>query len=545
MRSTWRHSTVFAAVAAWALLVTGCSGRSGGSAGEAEPKGQGEAGEFSIGIIEPEHLLPPTTNATNDMQVLLVLFTGLVEYDARTAEPVNAMAESITSSDQQTWTIRIKEGWTFHDGEPVTARSFVDAWNFGAYAPNAAGNASSYAKIAGYDDLQGDPTATPPVSPRTKAMSGLAVVDDTTFTVRLKEPFSQFPLTLGFQAFYPLPRVALADPKAFEEAPVGNGPYRMDGRWRHDEGIRVKRFTGYQGRPAAAETIDFKIYVKKDTAYRDFQAGALDIATELPAEEIAGARRDNGERYVEQQSSGLNYLGFPLYQPAFQRKEIRQAISLAIDRKAIVDAIYGGEKEPARSIVFPRLPGARTDACGLCTLDVPRAQQLLARAGGWTGGALHIWFATGRDHEASMEAVANQLRRHLGITDVKFDTPEFAEFFSAVKAHKVNGLFRLNWLMDYPSPQAYLQPLFSSTSSSNRAGYANPEVDALIAEGDRAPSIEAGLRSYQAAEDLILDDMPVIPLWFGKNQAVHSERVDDVEIDLLGRVRVEEVRVRG
>ncbi|HEY3238745.1 MAG TPA: ABC transporter substrate-binding protein, partial [Acidimicrobiia bacterium] len=279
------------------LLVTACN--SGGS----EPEGQG-GGErvFSLGIIEPEHLLPPTTNATNDMQVLFVLFTGLVEYDAQTAKPANAMAESIASDDQQAWTIKIKPGWTFHNGEPVTARSYVDAWNFGAYAPNAAGNSSSFAKVEGYDDLQGDPAATPPVPPRAKEMSGLRVVDDTTFTVRLKEPFSQFPLTLGFQAFYPLPRVALDDPKGFEEQPVGNGPFMMDGPWHHDDSIRVKRYPAYQGPPAAADAIEFKIYVKKETAYRDFQAGALDVTTELPSQEIPGARKTYGRRYVEQLS---------------------------------------------------------------------------------------------------------------------------------------------------------------------------------------------------------------------------------------------------
>src|SRR5918996_5853056 len=242
------------------LVVGACN--TGGSGSEGEGAGDDT---FSIGIVEPEHLFPPTTNATNDMQVLFVLFTGLVAYDPQTAKPANAMAESITSPDQQNWTIRIKEGWTFHDGEPVTARSFVDAWNFGAYAPNAAGNSSSFAKVVGYDDLQGDPAATPPVAPAAKEMSGLRVVDDTTFTVALEEPFSQFPLTLGFQAFYPLPKVALADPKKFEEAPVGNGPYQMDGRWQHDESIRVKRYPDYQGPPAAADAIEFKIYVKKET----------------------------------------------------------------------------------------------------------------------------------------------------------------------------------------------------------------------------------------------------------------------------------------
>jgi ABC-type oligopeptide transport system substrate-binding subunit len=522
------------------LLVAACS--SGGS--ETEGGGGGEKA-FSIGIIEPEHLLPPTTNATNDMQVLFVLFTGLVEYDAQTAAPANVMAESITSPDQQEWTIKIKGGWTFHDGEPVTARSFVDAWNFGAYAPNAAGNSSSFAKIEGYDDLQGDPAATPPVPPPAREMSGLRVVDDTTFTVRLVEPFSQFPVTLGFQAFYPLPRAALDDPKRFEEQPVGNGPFMMDGPWRHDESIRVKRYPDYQGPPPAADAIEFKIYVKKETAYRDFQSGELDITTELPATEIPGARETYGSRFVEQLSSGLNYLGLPLYQPAYARKEIRQAISLAIDRQGIIDKIFDGEKDPARSIVFPALPGTRTDACKLCDLDVDRARALLAQGGGWKGGTLHIWFAIGRDHEQSMEAVANQLRTNLGITDVKFETPEFAVFFGAVKAHQVTGPFRLNWLMDYPSPQAYLAPLFGSKSSSNRAGYANPKVDELVAAGDRAPSIEEGLKYYQEAEDLILDDMPLIPLWFAKNQGVHSERTDGVVIDLLGRVRVADVSVVG
>jgi ABC-type oligopeptide transport system substrate-binding subunit len=522
------------------LVLTACNSGGSGSGGE---EGGGGGDSFSIGIIEPEHLFPPTTNATNDMQVLFVLFTGLVAYDPQTARPANAMAESITSSDQQNWTIKIKPGWTFHDGEPVTARSFVDAWNFGAYAPNAAGNSSSFSKVVGYDDLQGDASATPPAPPRAKEMSGLRVVDDTTFTVALREPFSQFPLTLGFQAFYPLPTVALADPEKFEDAPVGNGPYQMDGTWQHDELIRVKRYPDYQGPPGAAGAIEFKIYVKKETAYRDFQAGALDISTELPAQEIPAAKTTYGERYVEQLSSGLNYLGLPIYQPAFARKEVRQALSLAIDRREIIDKIYGGDKDPAHSIVFPALPGTRTDACKLCELDVARARQLLAAGGGWTGGTLHIWFAIGRDHEVPMEAVANQLRANLGITDVKFETPEFAVFFGAVKAHEVTGPFRLNWLMDYPSPQAYLQPLFSSASSSNRAGYSNPRVDELIAEGDRAPSIEAGLPSYQAAEDLILDDMPVIPLWFAKNQAVHSERTDNVVIDLLGRVQVQDVAV--
>src|SRR5438046_309825 len=120
--------------------LTGCSAGGGDlkeAAGARLPDGQWRGGAFSVSASEPEHLMPANATTTADGQVLSALFTGLVEYDPKTAEPRNAMAASITTDDQRTWTIRIKPGWTFHDGEPVTARSFVDAWNFAAYAPNA------------------------------------------------------------------------------------------------------------------------------------------------------------------------------------------------------------------------------------------------------------------------------------------------------------------------------------------------------------------------------------------------------------------------
>jgi oligopeptide transport system substrate-binding protein len=502
-----RQSRGIAALVLSIILLAGaCSSGGGEESGERAADGQVRGGEFSISIEEPTHLLPQNTNDAFGGQVLSALFTGLVEYDVDTAEPRNALAESITSSDQQTWTIKLKDGWTFHNGEPVTARSFVDAWNFAAYAPNAQGNASFFAKVEGYDALQGDPDATPPVPPTAKEMTGLAVVDDTTFTVRLKEPFSQFPITLGYQAYYPLPKVAFSDPKAFEQQPIGNGPFMMDGAWRHDEGIRVKAYPGYQGRPARADAVEFRIYAPGETAVRDLQGGNLDIVRSVAVQDVAALRAEFPDGFVERPSPEFNYLGFPLHDPAFAKKELRQAFSMAIDRKAIIEAIFEGANEPAASVIAPVVPGARRDPCSACRFDKERARQLLARAGGWKG-TLRLWFRTGKDNEEPMEAIANQLRQNLGITDVTFETMELAEFFSLIKAKKVTGPFRLSWLMDYPSPQSYLEPLYSSTSSSNRTGYVNPQVDQLIAD--------------------------------------HSERVDGVVIDPLRRIRVQDVQVVG
>ncbi|HVW32511.1 MAG TPA: ABC transporter substrate-binding protein [Acidimicrobiia bacterium] len=524
-----------------AVVVLGACSPGGGSLQEAAgvrmADGRVRGGAFSLSIGEPEHLMPANATTSDDGQVLSALFTGLVDYDPTTAEPRNALAESITTADQRTWTIRLKPGWTFHNGEPVTARSFVDAWNFAAYAGNGNGNAGYFAKIEGYDALQAD-------HPATRSMTGLTVVDDTTFTVRLTDSFSQFPILLGFQAFYPLPRAAYGDVRAFEEAPIGNGPYEMDGRWHHDESIRLKRFPAYQGPPAGADRIEFRIYSKPGGGYEDLLAGNLDVATDVPPDQLANAKAEFKSGYQERRSSAFYYLGFPLWDRAFGRKELRQAISLAIDRDAIVRAIYDNTRAPAHSVINPLVPGSRPDACSLCAYDPARARRLLAAAGGWHG-PLQLWFSTSAENQPALEAVANMLRTNLGITDIRFNVFDFAQFLGLVKARKVTGPFFSSWVMDYPSPNTYIAPLYTAGARTNRTGYTNPAVDAHIAEGDRAPSVAAAILAYQAAEDVILDDMPVIPLWFGKTRAVHGERVAHVVIDPFSRIRVADVQVVG
>jgi oligopeptide transport system substrate-binding protein len=519
--------------------LVGCSAGGGvkEAAGVRLADGQVRGGMFSVSADEPEHLLPANATTTADGQIVSALFTGLVEYDTQTAEPRNAMAESITSDDQRTWTIRIKSGWTFHDGEPVTARSFVDAWNDAAYGPNANGNSSYFNKVEGYAALQSD-------HPATKEMSGLTVVDDTTFTVRLVEGFSQFPILLGFPAFYPLPQSAYGDRRAYEEAPVGNGPYEMDGRWRHNESIRLRRFPAYKGPAPYADEVEFRIYSQPDGGYNDLLAGNVDIAKDVPPDQLAAAKAEFKSGFIERRSSAFNYLGFPLWDNAFARKELRQAFSLAIDREAIVKAIYNGTREPAHSVINPLVPGSRPDACRLCTFDPARARGLLASAGGWSG-PLELWFSTSAENQPAIEAVANMLRTTLGITDIRFHVFDFAQFLSLVKARKVTGPFFSNWLMDYPSPQSYIAPLYTAGASTNRTGYANPLVDRHIADGDRAPSPAAAVPAYQAAEDVILDDMPVIPLWFEKTRAVHGDRVTHVAIDPFSHIRVQDVQVVG
>ena len=120
-----------------------------------------------------------------------------------------AAAESIKSDDNKVWTVKLKAGWTFHNGEPVNSDSYINAWNHGAYGPNGQNNNYFFERIEGYAELHPtDPDgegAQKAPTPKTKKMTGLAKVDETTFTVTLAAPFADFPAVMGYTAFYPLP----------------------------------------------------------------------------------------------------------------------------------------------------------------------------------------------------------------------------------------------------------------------------------------------------------------------------------------------------
>ncbi|MGW5016232.1 ABC transporter substrate-binding protein, partial [Micromonospora chalcea] len=123
-------------LAAWAALplavtlgLTAC-GSGGGSGGAGNPDAA-----VRIEIAEPQHLVPTNTNETSGSQVLSALFSPLVDYDEAN-KPHEVAADSVTTSDNKVWTIKLKPGYTFHNGEKVTADNYIDAWNYGAYAPN-------------------------------------------------------------------------------------------------------------------------------------------------------------------------------------------------------------------------------------------------------------------------------------------------------------------------------------------------------------------------------------------------------------------------
>ena len=273
-----------------------------------EPTDEGDEAasgdRVSTYIGQPESLTPTNNTESEGNAVLSALFTTLIEYDSENNyEPVMANAASIETEDNQTYVVTLNEGWTFHDGTPVTAESYVNAWNYAAYAPNAQSVAGFFLPIAGYEDMQcgtttdadgeevADCDTAPPAA---DTLSGLTVDSETQFTITLTEAEPFFITRLGYPAYAPLPESFYDDPAAFDRAPIGNGPFMMAGEWEDDVVINTDAYPDYQGTPAQIPGIEFRIYADVNTAVTDLVAGNLDIVDAVPRFVVAAFLIDTG-----------------------------------------------------------------------------------------------------------------------------------------------------------------------------------------------------------------------------------------------------------
>lgn len=498
----------------------------------------------SIGIGEPKFLVPSTTTESNGSDVLHALFTPLVEYDDA-FRPYEVAAESITTSDNKVWTIKLKPGWTFHNGEPVTSDSYINAWNAGAWGPNAHDGNFFFDKIQGYPDLN---PADAKTAPKAKKLSGLVKKDDLTFEVTLRDPYVNFKSMIGYTAFYPLPLAAFADvaenriAPSYQEAPIGQGAFKMKGVWQHDQLIQTERYDGYQGpvKPKV-DGIAFKLYQSFPTQYQDLLAGQLDIVPKIPIEAMASAHTDLGNRFQQSPASVIQILAFPTFDPKYRNVAIRRAISMAIDRDEISKTIFLDSQKTLRSFVSPVVPGYRENTCGeTCAYQPAKAKALFESAGGAkaVGGRIQITYNNDGGHKPWVDAVCNQLRANLGVDCTGNPEAKFADMLTKAEKKIPIGAFRMGWIFDYPAMENYLGPLYATRGSSNYYGYSNPEFDRLVAAGDRAASPTEATALYQQAEDILARDVPVLPLWYRPATFGFSTRVKNVSLDVFERVEL-------
>lgn len=540
MRGTTRTVAV-AGISAAALLLAGCGGSSDDEGSTDTAKA---GGAITVRGCNPENpLVAGNTSETCGGNVLDVVTAKLVHYDVETSKPENDIAESIDTTDNQNFTVKLKKDYKFSDGTVVKAKNFVDAWNYTAYGPNGQKGSYFFEPIEGFNDLQstdpdGEEGPQKAPEPKAKEMSGLKVVDDTTFTIKTSGKVSNLPVRLGYTAFAPQPDSFFADPKTFGDKPVAAGPYKVDA-WTKNSEIKLSRNDNYSGEyKGKADNITFKIYQDSNAAYADVQANQLDVTDDLPSSALIDEKykSDLPDRASVKPVGIIQTITTPsLKVDPNYTPEVKKAISMAIDRDTITKQIFNGLRQPASGWVSPVVDGYKADVCGeACVYDPAKAKAALEAAGGFKGGKMTLSYNADSAHKDWTEATCNSIKQALGVDCVATPVVDFSTFRQQITDRKMKGMFRTGWQMDYPSIENFLTPIYGTGAASNDGDYSNPEFDAKLKEAAAATDATESNKLYQEAEAILAKDMASIPLWYQTQGMGWSEKVSNVKMNGFG-----------
>lgn len=471
-----------------------------------------KGGTLNIEVTEPASLDPPLATTSEDYILTKHLFRGLVTYHPKTAKVLPGVATKWEpNADFTKWTFTLRKGTKFSNGEEVTAESFVRGWT-------RALTGDTFANGLGYHMLP-IKGATELSEGKTTTLGGVKATDKYTLEVELVESHAEFFVRTGYVGpFAPVPSDAAiqAQKPSFGEFPIGNGPFKMKEAWAHNQQIVLVPNETYFGEKPFASEVVFKILTDPDAAFLEWEAGNIDWVRPPPGK-LAEVKNDKQHYLFGTESTvGTDFLLATLEKKPTNERKFRQAISMAIDRQKISDAVFSGTKTPATSVIPPSVPGYRkAGPCKYCKLDPTAAKKALSESGVAPGAKVELWYNASGGHGPWIEAVAANLKENLGLNAVPVGRADsFGVYLKAVKALNEGAMVRFAWGMDYPTPDNFLFPLFGTGSSDNYNGYSSAEFDAKVKEARAQKDASARIKLYQEAEDILLEELPQIPIWY-------------------------------
>jgi peptide/nickel transport system substrate-binding protein len=455
------------------------------------------------------------------------LFDGLVQFD-QTLTTVPALAEFWTASrDGLTWTFSLRRGVKFHHGREVTADDVVYSLTRILDPRIKSGAADLLLGIRGAREFR---------EGRARRVSGLTAVDRYTVRVLLEDaqvPFVSV-LVVGHAKILPRELVEQGD-EAFGVRPVGTGPFRFV-RWDRGKEIVLSANPDYFGGAPRVSRLIYRIFPGEqfDAMYEEFRRGNLEDAP-VPARDYRRILREARYIHVKRPMFSLRFYGINTRIKPFDDRRIRQALVHAIDRETIVQEAHLGRYVAARGILPPGTQGFNP---GLRTLDYDprRARELLAQAGHPEGRGLPVVPIWSSVRSEALVQELEQIKRYLEAIGLRVELQYLTDWptFSRRLDDKQLPVFLYAWFADVPDPDNFLFKLFHSRSPRNFFGYANPLVDDVLERARREGDAGRRVELYRRAEQLVLDDAPVIPLLHHTYERLFQPYVRSIEVSGLG-----------
>jgi len=461
---------------------------------------------------EPDNLDPNRSSFATEAAVIRLVFEPLLVFD-KDLKPVPGAATSYdVSSDGKTYTFHLKKDAKWSDGQPATAKDFV-------YSFKRILNPDTAAEYASYFSDSGIVGAADYAAGKGNADAvGIRAVDDSTLEIKLENPIGYFPNLVALWVVPPL-REDLASKDSWAQNPatyIGNGPYKMS-EWVHQDHITLIPNPNYSGTKPKLQKITMLMVSSSEADYAAYRNNERDW-TLVPDADVAAVRADpnlskEAHEYTELTTFWLimNNGKAPL-----DNVMVRKALSRAIDRQAMIRDIAAGVGQPATSFIPPGMPGYQAELGKDIGFAPAAAKDLLKQAGYGEGGkpfpALHFRFATTTANQTRAEFIQAQLKQNLGI-DVQLESMESKAYQAAFK-DKDYDLAWGGWGADYPDPQNWMTGNFGCQSSNNKYNFCDKAFDTAAAAGDTGTDQNGRLKSYADAQQILVNDVPVAPLFF-------------------------------
>ncbi|MBD3887103.1 ABC transporter substrate-binding protein [Phormidium tenue FACHB-886] len=467
---------------------------------------------------DPVILEPGNFEDSNSGYVQDQIYDRLIRFKPGTADLEPALAtEWSASEDAKTWTLKLREGVKFHDGTDFNAEAVRVNFNRWWDEKDPLGFRDAGKTYAIWPGLFGGFKGSPD-----SLVQDIKAPDATTVQFVLKEPFAAFPAAIAANYF------GIASPAAIEKAGAnygtpsstvaGTGPYALK-EWRTGDRVVLEKNADYwKGEPKMQQVV-FRTIKEPSARLAEMRAGSIDFTVDIAPDQLKELQADTSLKEVRRPSFNVGYLALnPSYEP-FQKKEVRQAVAMAINRKAIVDAFWSGLATTDAHFVPPSMAKFQDASLKEYEFNPDAAKKMLADAGYPNGFDLEMWYMpVSRPYYPTPKPIAEAFAADLGAIGirVKLNTKDWAAYLD--DRYKAPGYqaYMMGWTGDYGDPDNFLYYHFNPSGTKDIGNWKNDRVTKLLSDARQESDEAARAKMYAEVDKITYEEAVRIPI-------VHSE----------------------
>ncbi len=531
-----KTSVIVTLVLLLVLVVSGCTSSSGISSPTSVPT-WGHSGTLNLADSGPITLDPATVGEAYSVAYILQIYSGLVRLDEKVQITPDIAQSWDKSSDGKMFTFHLRPDVKFHDGKPVTASDFKYSWE---RALNPATNSTTAATYL--NDIVG---AADILSGKTTLLSGVQVPDTYTLQVMIDAPKQYFLEKLAYPTAFVVDKSNVQSGSTWWQHPNGTGPFKLQ-QWQQGQLVVLARNDNYYGEKARLDQVVF--HLNSGNSLELYQTGDIDIS--FVSSEYMGLVTDPTNPIARELTVfpqlSIFYVGFNNTIPPFDDVKVRQAFSYAVDKEKLAALSLDNVVTTAYGILPVGIPGYNSSLQGL-HFDPQKARDLIAASKyGDVSKLPPLTFTTsgvGGNIPGYVGGIIEEWRRNLGV-QINVRQVETEVYYYSANQDK-NELFDWGWSADYPDPQDFLALLFHSGEQNNTGGYSNARLDSLLDQAAIEPDVNLRLKMYQGAEQMIVQDAAVLPLFFSESYVLVKPYVKGYVFSPLGYPLLSKVSIQN